>query len=269
MRTKKLTMNASMLYQTPTAVIIVVLFILMLLFNWAGFSIHKKQIAKNSVYASEGLGPVEGSLLGLLALLLSFTFGMSASRYDSRRQTIIEEANDIGTAVLRCDMYPDSIRQILRADFKNYIDARVAYYKAGTDAAKNQEAIKDAEKYSAKIWALVMEQSRDKENTLRSQQMIPAVNSVIDIVSTGDSLKNATVPDSILWFLFLLILTASLIVGYSSSHKKINHVVVGGFALMTVLTVFLILDLDRPRRGIINTDAAAQKITDLQSMFTE
>ena len=262
-------MNTSLLYQTPTAFIIISLFALMLLFNWIGFNIHKRQITKNSVSPTDGLGPVEGSLLGLLALLLSFTFGMSASRYDNRRQAIVAEANDIGTAVLRCDLYPDSIRKVLRADFKEYVHARVAYYRSGTDAGKNQAAIKDAEKYSGRIWATVMEQAQDKENVLRSQQMIPAVNSVIDSVTTGDSAKNATVPESILWFLFLLILTASLIVGYSSGYKKINHVVVSGFALMTVLTVFLILDLDRPRRGIINTDAATQKIIDLQSMFKE
>jgi len=256
-----------MLYQTPTLIIVITLFVLMLLFNGIGFTIRKRQIAKNSISLSEGLGPVEGSLLGLLALLLSFTFGMSASRYDSRRQAIIEEANDIGTAVLRCDLYPDSVRTALRVDFKEYVNHRIAYYKSGTDSNKNTGAIQEAEKYSAKIWATVMQQSQDKENTLRSQQMIPAVNSMIDIVTTSEVNRTATVPDSVLWFLFLLILTASLIVGYSNSYKKINHVIVSGFALMTVLTVFLILDLDRPRRGIINNEASVQKVVELQNMF--
>lgn len=262
-------MNASLLYQTPSYCIVIVLFLLMLLFNRIGFVIHKRQIAKNPESASEGLGPIEGSLLGLLALLLSFTFGMSANRYDARRQAIVQEANDIGTAVLRCDLYPDSVRTVLRADFKNYVNARIAYYQAGTDTNKNTGALKETVKYSDKIWATVMEQSQDKENTLRSQQMIPAVNSMIDIVSTGDEIKNATVPESIFWFLFLLIITASLIVGYSNSSKKINHVIVCGFALMTVLTVFLIMDLDRPRRGIINTNASVQNIIALKEMFKE
>ncbi|WP_161627166.1 bestrophin-like domain [Flavobacterium subsaxonicum] len=262
-------MNTSVLYQTPTFVIVAILFVLMLLFNRIGFSIHKRQIAKNPESASDGLGPVEGSLLGLLALLLSFTFGMSASRSDARRQAIVQEANDIGTAVLRADLYPDSIRTALRADFKQYVEARIAYYQSGTDADKNQEAIKKAVKYSDKIWVAVVQQSQDKENTLRSQQMIPALNSMIDIVSTGDATKNATVPDSIFWFLFLLIITASLIVGYSNNGKKINHFIVSGFALMTVLTVFLIMDLDRPRRGIINTDASVQNIISLRDMFKE
>lgn len=260
-------MNTSVLYQTPTLIIVAILFILMLVFNRIGFGIHKRQIAKNPESASEGLGPVEGSLLGLLALLLSFTFGMSASRYDARKQSIVQEANDIGTATLRADLYPDSIRTGLRTDFKEYVNARIAYYNSGADADKNTIALKNSAKYSDKIWATVMQQSQDKENTLRSQQMIPALNNMIDSVSTVEAARNATVPDSIFWFLFLLIITASLIVGYSSNSKKINHVIVSGFALMTVLTVFLIMDLDRPRRGIINTEGARQNIIALQDMF--
>lgn len=262
-------MYTSLLYQTPAYVIVIVLFVLMLVFNRIGFAIHNRQKTNKAEDASDGLGPVEGSLLGLLALLLSFTFSMSASRFDERRNVIVQEANDIGTAIMRCDLYPDSIRKELRADFKDYVEARAAYYNSGTDQEKNRAALKKAEEYSGKIWKKVMQLSQDNTNTLRSQQMIPALNSMIDIVTTSEAAKNATVPDSILWLLFILILTASLIVGYSNNNKKINHVIVGGFALMTVLTVFLILDLDRPRRGIINTEASTQNIIGLQNMFAE
>ena len=54
------------------------------------------------------LGAINGTLLGLLGLLLAFTFGMASSRYDTRRQLVIEEANDIGTVILRTDFFPDT-----------------------------------------------------------------------------------------------------------------------------------------------------------------
>ena len=262
-------MNTSLLYQTPSYIIVIILFVLMLLFNRVGFKIHQRQIIKKEEGATDGLGPVEGSLLGLLALLLSFTFSMSASRFDERRSVIVQEANDIGTAILRCDLYPDSIRNELRNDFKLYLDARIAYYHAGNDAKKNIEALQFGEKYSTALWKKVTALSQDNTNTFRSQQMVPALNSMFDIVTTGQAARNATVPDSIFWLLFILILTASLIVGYSNNNKKINHVIVSGFALMTVLTVFLIMDLDRPRRGIITTDSSVQKIVELQSLLQD
>ena len=76
----------------------------------------------------EDLGAVEGSMLGVMALLLGFTFSIAISKFETRRQITVEEANEIGTAILRCDMYPDSLRNLLRADFKEYIEARIAYY---------------------------------------------------------------------------------------------------------------------------------------------
>ena len=48
----------------------------------------------------------------------------------------MEEANDIGTAILRSDLYPDSIRNEFRKDFKNYVQARIEFFDAGHDLAK-------------------------------------------------------------------------------------------------------------------------------------
>jgi hypothetical protein len=53
---------------------------------------------------------------------------MSASKFDTRRQLIVEEASDIGTAILRYDLYPDSVRTRLGADLKNYFESRIAYF---------------------------------------------------------------------------------------------------------------------------------------------
>lgn len=74
-------------------------------------------IRTRTITTAEGLGPVEASLFGLLALLLAFTFGEANSRYTTRRNIIITEANNIGTAILRADMYGDSERLAFRKDF--------------------------------------------------------------------------------------------------------------------------------------------------------
>ncbi len=68
--------------------------------------------------------------------MLAFTFNKSASNYDSRKSILVQEANDIATALFRADLYPDSIRQEFRSDLKKYINARIDYYKAGNDENK-------------------------------------------------------------------------------------------------------------------------------------
>ena len=49
------------------------------------------------------VGAIVGATIGLLAFLLAFTFGMAASRYDTRKQLVLQEANAIGTTYLRAD----------------------------------------------------------------------------------------------------------------------------------------------------------------------
>jgi hypothetical protein len=85
-------------------------------------------------------------------LLLAFTFGMSLNRYDKRMDVIIEEANDIGTAVLRADLYPEAERQLFRADFKRYVEARIAYFDAGADTKKIMDAKLEASEIAEQIW---------------------------------------------------------------------------------------------------------------------
>ena len=252
------------LYQIPASLISAVLFILIILFNRAGFFVQQQEAKKNKE-KQPGLGPIEGSLLGLLALLLSFTFSLSAAKNDSRRAVIVEEANDISTAISRCDLYPDSIRKELHLLFNSYIDARIAYYDAGIDSAKISTSLKQANEYYAGIWKKVIILSQDKDNTLRSQQMVPALNTISDILTTRDAQRNAHVPESILWMLFVLTLVGSFVMGYGTVSRY-NWIIVSGFALMTVMTIYLILDLDRPRRGIINMDLTEQKIVELKDM---
>ena len=71
------------------------------------------------------VGAIVGATLGLLAFLLAFTFGMAASRYDTRRQLVLQEANAIGTTYLRADMLPEPQRSEIRNLLREYAALRV------------------------------------------------------------------------------------------------------------------------------------------------
>lgn len=259
--------NESLLYEIPNLLICAFLFALILFMYHSGSHLRQKMNRQSGNPETQGMGAIEGSLLGLLALLLSFTFGMSASHYDQRRSAIVQEANDVGTALLRCDLYNKEDREVLRMEFHRYIQQRIAFYDAGTDLIQKEKAASRARAYSGNIWKIVTYLSRNPENTFGSQQMVPAVNAMIDSEATREEALSRTVPDSIIWLLLVLILTGSAVVGYGNPQPKMNLPLVGGFALMTTLTVFLILDLDRPRRGFITTDDAEAKMEQLLSSF--
>ena len=260
-------MTSSLLYNTPAPLIAGLLFAGIIIFHIFGFRVISYQKKKNPALITSGIGPFEGALLGLLSLLLAFTFNKSASNYDVRKAVLVEEANDIGTALLRCDLYPDSVRRELRNDFKEYITARIAYYKAGNDENKIQSEINKAEKISSKIWLQASLLSQQSVVDNRSIQMLPAVNNMIDIESKREASRISRVPESILWLLFMLALIGSFIVGYASNAKQINWIVVFLYSLMSVMTIYLILDLDRPRQGLISTNITHHNMEKLMEQF--
>ena len=257
-------MKEAPLQDMPILLLIIFLFASLLLFNYLGYRLKKYHLLKNPVIADQA--DIQNSLLGIMALLLAFSFGIAAAKFETRRQLIIEEANDLGTAILRCDLYPDSIKIPLRKDFAAYLDKRMEYYAAAekTDSIKN--SIKQAQVISTRIWKRVAEASKNKENLVASQLMIPATNAVIDILTTRDSARISKVPQLILYSLLFLCWCCCFITGYNTKDNSRNLWMVFQFVLMITLTLYLVLELDHPRRGLLNLDVAEKNISDLKSM---
>ena len=207
-------------------------------------------------------------LIGLLGLLLAFTFSMSNSRFDDRRHLIIEEANIIGTTVLRTDMYPDSMRNLLRSTLKEYVERRIAFYNAHMDLKKAMTEFNAGQELSAKVWRIAAEYARLDGETTRTSQLIPSINEMIDITSTRLAAGQGTIPDSIMYFLFALCVCVAFLLGYDH-NGKFDWIIVMGFSITLSATIFTIVDLDRPRSGLINMDGPNQKIVELREMFTE
>ncbi len=259
-------LELSFLQSASTVLIAITLFILLIVFYLFGFRIRGRVVKSNPEQTIEDLGQINGTLLGLLALLLAFTFSMSNSRFDTRRQLVIEEANNIGTAILRTDIYPDSMRQLLRSHLKDYVEARIAFYQAGMDVEKTVDAYKKAGEISNNIWSIAASYAKKDNITTRTSELIPALNAMIDITTTRRAAGESTIPDSIMYFLFALCLCSAFLLGYD--HKnKFDWIVVIGFAIMLSSTVFTIIDMDRPRSGLINMDKPNQKIIELRELF--
>lgn len=258
-------MDTGTLNQTEAWVIAFLLFILMLIASLVGkltgSYIRNKKNATEKVTETSGL-------IALLFFLLAFTFGMSGDRYDSRRKIVVEEANDIGTALLRSDLYPDSTRNLFRKDFKEYVETRISFYQVGADIKGVLKADSLSQVISSKLWKRACSLAKDPANLAATQQMIPALNTMIDVTTSRLAGEKAKVPESILIMLFFLALIISFYSGYSEGLKgRIDWLVQIGFCLLVSLVVLFTLDLDRPRRGFVNLDVPNQTIIDLRKNF--
>jgi hypothetical protein len=215
-----------------------------------------------------GINLLLTAMYALFGFILAFTFGMSGSRYENVRNIIVEEANDIGTAVLRSDLYPDSVREAFRADFKEYVEARITYYNNITDTALFFQTRRNIARISASLWARATQQSKLPNMLIPSNQMVPALNAMFDIQTSREVLLKARVPDLIIYMLFVLAMATSFIGGFTSpTIRRKDWIVIVAFSLLTSMVIYITLDLGRPMRGVIKADWGEEAIVALLDMF--
>src|SRR6185369_12534948 len=88
------------------------------------------------------IGVIQGAVLGLLGLLLAFTFSMAAERYNARRALVLNEANSVGTTYLRASLLPDAHQAPVRDLLQRYVDVRLKYQPLMDDPARLAEGLR-------------------------------------------------------------------------------------------------------------------------------
>src|SRR5499426_120246 len=124
----------------------------MLVLFEVGRRLGQRRMARDPDGAREGFAPIDGAVFGLLGLLIAFTFSGAASRFDTRRELIVEEANDIGTAYLRLDLLPAPAQPALRDLFRRYTDSRLETYRKLPDLAAAEAELARSTALQGEIW---------------------------------------------------------------------------------------------------------------------
>ena len=73
----------------------------------------------------DNISTLEGAVIGLLALMVGFTFAMALSRFEARRDAILAEANAIGTTALRARLLPEPRRKEVLGLLRDYVKIRL------------------------------------------------------------------------------------------------------------------------------------------------
>lgn len=262
-------MHFTVLYKTEAIYIVLGVFVATMAMTWLG---HYSGIyfSKKSKVDKKDSGIISSGLYGLLAFLLGFTFSMSAARLEKSRSIISEEANCIGTAILRCDLYNEPDRSAMREDFREYLEARLDYFSHGADPVYIDVANTAAKVAGNKIWARATTLSHDPKLLVASNQMVVALNAMFDITIVRDVNSQAMVPDQIMWMLFILTGFSGFIVGFNTPvFTAKSRILITLNALLTALVIFIILDLDRPKRGLITTAASDKAMSDLRELLID
>ena len=244
----------------------VTLFVFLILAFVSGHQLRIWKLRKDPASGKVELGSISSSLLGLLALILAFTFSMANSRYDVRRELAIREANAIGTALLRTQFFPNSVQKELKSSMKNYLEARIAFFESGTDLDKMLGHLENSDSIGKLLWNQVTEYSNADPNLVKTSEIVPALNEMIDLSTSRRAAGEANIPPSIQWFLIILCISSTFLLGYERKGA-FDWIIVLCFSLMLSLTVFSIFDLDRPRSGLVTLDEGNSKIIELMKLF--
>lgn len=189
-----------------------------------------------------------GSMLGLLALLLAFSFSMAIDRYEERRHLVVQEANAIGTAYLRTQLLDEPHRARLSGLLVEYTDNRIALGTAEREDVGGQLNVND--RLLTQIWAAVAA-ARDSAHAHGiSTPILMTFNEVIDLDTERKVARLVRVPAPILLLLYGFLGLTAAVLGFVLEERRAW---IGAFVLFVLLSFYvsIIADLNRPVSGNI------------------
>lgn len=214
-----------------------------------------------------GVGAVEAAIFALLGLLIAFTFQGASARFDGRRELIVQEANNIGTAWLRIDLLPASAQPAMRELFRKYLDSRLETYRRIPDLVAVKAELDRTAQLQNEIWKAAMDGQKEGGQAV-VVGLLPVLNQMFDIVTTRTMAAKTHPPTIVFVMLALMACAAAFMAGHGmsgSKHRSWVHSL--GFAAILAVTVFVIIDMEYPRHGFIRVDSFDQVLADLrQSM---
>src|SRR6516164_6207356 len=224
-----------------------------------GYRLGKYKRSRHEAEKEAPLGTMVGAELGLLAFILAFTFGLAATRFDTRRQVLLDEANAIGTTYLRAGMLPERGEEVRRL-LREYVATRLEAVQRG----KLPEGIRRSEEIQQQAWTQADVVAEKNPNSIVVGLFVQSLNQMIDLhAARMQGGLRSRIPGAIWLGLFAVAALSLATMGYhaglSGTRRSLAIVAV---AVTFAVVIELIADLDRPQQGILRV--SQQALLDVQ-----
>ncbi len=198
---------------------------------------------------------LESAMLGLLALMLAFTFSMALSRFEARRDALLNEANSIGTTALRARLLPEPQRSETLKLLREYVQIRLDIVRRGTSLAELTPGIDRSNALQEALWQQAKAVASKDKAAVPTGLFIQSLNEMIDDQGKRLSALRNRIPNSVLFTLFAIAAVAGAFAGYASGlDVQRTRVPVYVMGLLVSAVIYLIIDLDRPSAGFITNN---------------
>lgn len=207
---------------------------------------------RNSGHRSDHVTALQGAVLGMLALILGFTFAMALSRFDARRDAVLIEANSIGTTALRARLLPEPHRTKTLRLLQDYVKLRLDITQDPAAPMELSATVRRSNMVQEALWAEAMALAEKDKGLVPTGLFIQALNDMIDNQEKRLTAVRNRVPVSVLLGLLVLSAVGSGFSGYATGlASRRSRWPIYITALVLAGVIFLILDLDRTGYGFI------------------
>ncbi|HEY1461687.1 MAG TPA: hypothetical protein VGH59_16725 [Casimicrobiaceae bacterium] len=216
------------------------------------FRLGRRHSPKSDDVLRSHVGGLQAALLGLLALLLGFNFAMAVARFDARKVLLQEEVSAINTTYLRAQLLAPREREEVTGLLKTYVDTRVDFMNAVVDNARIDTAIAASVRIETQLWGIAGRLVEQGASAVSTGLFIQSVNEMINVNEKRRAALDNHVPETVLQLLCVVALVALGFIAYAyglSGRPRHGSILIFAVLISVVLTI--IIDLDRPRRGLI------------------
>jgi hypothetical protein len=250
----------------PALLFALILFVGMLVLMEIGRRFGARRRPKESEGERGGLGTVEGAVFALFGLMVAFTFSGAASRFNEKRMLTAEEVNCIETAYLRLNLLSPQAQPALQEMFRHYVDSRLETYRRLPNMVAAEMEMAKSKKIQEEVWIEAEAATRLLDSHPSSGLLLlPAINNMIDISTTRTMALQVHPPRIVYALLLGLGFICSLLAGFrmsSGQHRSWLHIL--AFTVLTVIIVYVMLDVEYPRAGLIRLESADQLLVNLR-----
>lgn len=231
-----------------------------------GWQLGRKRHADLGDDGHAGLGALDGAVYGMMGLLIAFTFTGAASRFQERRDLITQQANAAGTCWLRTDLLEAPAQAEVRALLREYVDALLVVGTLAGDVEARTATTAKLGQLQDRMWAQLIAATRANPTATPSPVILPPFNDLFDLTTIRLRAAHQHPPMAIYFMMGVLVLVSALFAGFGMAKaRRQSWLHLFAFSAVLALAVYLILDLEFPRLGLIRVTSADQVFVDLRA----
>ena len=237
------------------------IFLVGLVTIWIAIEVGYRLGERTGQWAAPMSSTLESAVLGLLALMIGFTFAMSLSRFEARRDAILNEANAIGTTALRARLLPEPHRAEVLKLLREYVTIRLDITQRSASRPELMAAVDQSNRLQEALWRQTKAIAAKDTNMVPTGLFIQTLNEMIDNQAKRLAVLRNRVPNTVMLALFAVATIAGAFAGYASGlDERRTRMPVYLMGLLIAAVILLIMDLDRPGAGFI--DVSQQPMID-------